>query len=319
MSDQHDNPEADETGTVATPPIPPQPAYAPAQQPQPRTRPAWLVPVIATTLVVGVTAATAGYLLAGGNETDTAATGASASRSPSPSAGAATASASPTPSPLPRVSGVVGVKRASWEDAVTELTKAGVAKDNISWVSPFSDQPRPEAPAGMTVCEVVSGSAAPIDATTKVDLSVIEKGGTCPITHNQPKPKPSCTETGEYKKVSDREFKQMVRNTTAHLMGCFTIYGEIVQADSATGTTSVRANTCGEKKQPKYGFLPDCDTNSILTELFSTGKLNGVVKGDLFEAKVQVGIDTTYQTTLGGSLTAPTFYVKEIKSYGSVD
>ncbi|MEU9163902.1 hypothetical protein AB0D29_26985 [Streptomyces sp. NPDC048424] len=317
MSDQPDSPEADESGTAATPPIPPQPAHMPAPQPEPRTRPAWLIPVIATTVVVGITAATAGYLLAGGNKTDDAATGASASRSPS--ASAATASASPTPAPLPRVSGVAGVKRASWEDAVTELTKAGVAKDNISWVSPFSDQPRPAAPAGMTVCEVVSGSAAPIDATTKVDLSVIEKGGTWPLTHNQPKPKPSCTETGEYKKVSDREFKQMVRNTTAHLMGCFTIYGEIVQADSATGTTSVRANTCGEKKYPKYGFLSDCDTNSILTQLLPTGKLNGVVKGDIFEAKVQIGLDTSYQTTLGGTISAPTFYVQEIDRYASSD
>ncbi|MCX5125489.1 hypothetical protein [Streptomyces sp. NBC_00347] len=295
----------------------------PAPQPEPRTRPAWLIPVIATTVVVGLTAATAGYLLASGNKADNAATGTSAI--PSPSASTATASSTPTPKPtplvvsIPGISGISGIKQGTWEDAVKKLTDGGIAKDNIGWVSPFSDQPKPADPAGMTVCAMPAGHDQPVSPTTKVELSVIEKGGSCPAVHGNPKPKPSCTETGDYKKVSDREFKQMVRNTTAHLMGCFTIYGEIVQADSATGTTSVRANTCGEKKQPKYGFLSDCDTNSILTELISTGKLNGVVKGDLFEAKVQVGIDTTYQTTLGGSMTAPTFYVKEIKSYGSVD
>ncbi|MFF3676237.1 hypothetical protein ACFYYS_20000 [Streptomyces sp. NPDC002120] len=316
MSDQPDSPEADETGTVATPPIPPQPPHMPAPQPEPRTRPAWLVPVIATTVVVGITAATAGYLLASGDTTDAAAPAASSSASAS-----ATAAASPTwnATPTRLVNDVPGVKRVPYEQAVTALTTAGIAKDNIAWVSPFSDQPKPADPAGMTVCDIVRTSGLTVTATTTVDLSVIETDGTCPLQHNKPKPKPSCTQTGEYKKLSDREFKQMIRNTTAQLMDCFTIYGEIVQADSATGTTSVRANTCGEKKQPKYGFLSDCDTNSILTELVPTGKLNGVVKGDLFEAKVQLGFDTSYKTTLGGTISAPTFYVQEIKSYGSVD
>ncbi|MFC9298467.1 hypothetical protein ACFTWH_07810 [Streptomyces sp. NPDC057011] len=316
MSDQPDSPEAAETGTVATPPIPPQPPTVPAPQPEPRTRPAWLIPVIATTVVVGITAATAGYLLAGGNTTSTATP--DTSSSPSASRSAAT-SPSPSPTPTKLISNISGVVNVPYEQSVTALTAAGITKDNISWVSPFSDQPKPTDPNGMTVCGLVTSSTVTVTAASTVELSVIEKGSTCPVKHGQPKPKPSCTETGEYKKVSDREFKQMVRNTTAHLMGCFTLYGEIVQADSATGTTSVRANTCGEKKQPKYGFLADCDTNSILTELVPTGKLNGVVKGDLFEAKVQVGFDTTYQTTLGGSMTAPTFYVKEIDRYGSTD
>ncbi len=301
---------------MTTPPIPPQPPYMPAPQPEPRTRPAWLIPVIATTVVVGLTAATAGYLLASGNKTDNAAPGTSAS----PSSAITPDPPKPSPTPTPKVMSIaLGLKNSPYESAVEKLTAAGIAKENISWVSVFSDQPKPADPSGMTVCFIPKGTDDPISPVTKVELSLIEKGSTCPDNHNKPKPKPSCTESGEYKKVSDREFKQMTRNTVGSIMSCYVIYGEIVQADSATGTTSVRANTCGEKKYPKYGFLSDCDTNSILTELVPSGKLNGVVKGDIFEAKVQVGLDTTYQTTLGGSMTAPTFYVQEIKTYASSD
>lgn len=94
---------------MTTPPIPPQPPYMPAPQPEPRTRPAWLIPVIATTVVVGLTAATAGYLLASGNKTDNAAPGTSAS----PSSAITPDPPKPSPTPTPKVMSIaLGLKNS---------------------------------------------------------------------------------------------------------------------------------------------------------------------------------------------------------------
>lgn len=101
----------------------------------------------------------------------------------------------------------------------------------------------------------------------------------------------------------------------AHFGKCYRVYGYVTQADSATGTGSFRANACGEKRQPKYGYIADCDTNSIFTDISANGAsgIKDIVDGDAFEADVMVGKPFTYTTTLGGQMTAPTFAVLRVK------
>ncbi|RSS40440.1 hypothetical protein EF912_32270 [Streptomyces sp. WAC07061] len=120
--------------------------------------------------------------------------------------------------------------------------------------------------------------------------------------------------------MTDREFKLMAKDSGTHFDKCYRIHGYVTQADSSTGTLTVRANTCGEKHEPKYGYIADCDTNSMLFD-FGTAKgegLKAIVDGDAFEADVIVGKPYSYQTTLGGQLTVPSFFLIRIERYASV-
>ncbi|MFG2298993.1 hypothetical protein [Streptomyces sp. NPDC048603] len=143
-------------------------------------------------------------------------------------------------------------------------------------------------------------------------------------TTAEPIPTPSPTQSepacSKFEKMSDREFKLLAKNPYEHLGKCYRIYGYVTQADSATGSLSVRANACGEKHQPTYGFISDCDTNSFFTELGGgdgESGIDNIVDGDAFEADVEVGVPYTYTTTLGGQMTAPKFHLHKITKYAT--
>ncbi|MFD9516691.1 hypothetical protein [Streptomyces sp. NPDC059979] len=142
-----------------------------------------------------------------------------------------------------------------------------------------------------------------------------------PVTTTAPTPTPTPTTPActDFAELTDREFKLLGKDPGAHFGKCYRVYGYVTQADSATGTGSFRANACGEKHQPKYGYIADCDTNSIFTDIGANGAsgIKDIVDGDAFEADVMVGRPFTYTTTLGGQMTAPTFAVLRVKQYAT--
>ncbi|MFD6967326.1 hypothetical protein [Streptomyces sp. NPDC059949] len=145
-----------------------------------------------------------------------------------------------------------------------------------------------------------------------------------PVTTTAPTPTPTPTTPActDFAELTDREFKLLGKDPGAHFGKCYRVYGYVTQADSATGTGSFRANACGEKHQPKYGYIADCDTNSIFTDISANGAsgasgIKDIVDGDAFEADVMVGRPFTYTTTLGGQMTAPTFAVLRVKQYAT--
>jgi hypothetical protein len=94
------------------------------------------------------------------------------------------------------------------------------------------------------------------------------------------------------------------------------VHGEVTQFDAATGAGGFRANVDGVVHKPRYGFV-DYDTNTVLAG--SASQLADVVQGDLFTAEVVVGEPLTYQTTMGGQLTAPSLIITSISVTGHLD
>jgi hypothetical protein len=118
------------------------------------------------------------------------------------------------------------------------------------------------------------------------------------------------------KKISARDWKLIAKDPGSHVGERVVVYGQVTQFDTATGTDGFRANIDGVEHKPKYGFA-NYDTNTIVSG--STDLLRDVVQGDLFKAEVTVVGAYTYQTTMGGQLTAPQLTITKIDVIGHID
>jgi hypothetical protein len=117
------------------------------------------------------------------------------------------------------------------------------------------------------------------------------------------------------KRITAREWQTIAKDPASHTGERVVVYGQVTQFDAATGTEGFRANVDGIEHKPKYGFA-DYKTNTILASDEAT--LKDVVQDDLFKAEVTVVGAQQYQTTLGGTLTAPMLRVTRIEVIGHV-
>ncbi|WP_326586476.1 hypothetical protein [Streptomyces sp. NBC_01294] len=183
---------------------------------------------------------------------------------------------------------------------------------------------------GYAIGSTTSGSSTVSASPETTPTPTITPVGTAAATYSTspapatttaptPTPTPATPACTDFAELTDREFKLLGKDPGAHFGKCYRVYGYVTQADSATGAGSFRANACGEKHQPKYGYIADCDTNSIFTDISANGAsgIKDIVDGDAFEADVMVGKPFTYTTTLGGQMTAPTFAVLRVKQYAT--
>jgi hypothetical protein len=118
------------------------------------------------------------------------------------------------------------------------------------------------------------------------------------------------------KKITAREWQLIVKDPGSHIGERVIVYGQVIQFDAATGTDGFRANVDGVEHKVKYGYA-DYDTNTVLAG--DSGLLQDLVNKDLFKAETTVVGSYTYQTTLGGQLTAPKLEVTKIDVIGHVD
>jgi hypothetical protein len=116
--------------------------------------------------------------------------------------------------------------------------------------------------------------------------------------------------------ITAREWQLIAKDPGAHRGEPIIVHGEVTQFDAATGAAGFRANVDGVVHKPKYGFA-DYDTNTVLAG--SQSQLADVVRGDLFTAEVVVGEPLTYETTMGGQLTAPSLTITSISVTGHLD
>ena len=116
--------------------------------------------------------------------------------------------------------------------------------------------------------------------------------------------------------ITAREWQLIAKDPGAHRGESIIVHGEVTQFDAATGAGGFRANVDGVVHKPKYGFA-DYDTNTVLAG--SQSQLADVVRGDLFTAEVVVGEPLTYETTMGGQLTAPSLTITSISVTGHLD
>lgn len=162
----------------------------------------------------------------------------------------------------------------------------------------------PPSPSG-------SASVQTTPAPSEPDAAPEEPAAAPAPKAKAPAPKPAKV---VYRSLSAREFEKVAKDPDSYVGQNFTIYGEVIQFDAATGTDGFRANT-GPKRLPiEYG-MTSYSENSVLTG--SARFLKDVVQGDVFCANVTVLGAYSYDTQIGGSTTCPSFQVGSIAVYGS--
>lgn len=112
-----------------------------------------------------------------------------------------------------------------------------------------------------------------------------------------------------YQSVDSRTWQLVAKNPAAHVGEKYLVYGRVTQADTAMGTSTIRVNTDGA--QVDYY---DMDINTVASQ--GLASFSDVVEDDLVTMWVEVTGSTTYDTTIGGSVTAPTVDVNIIQTTG---
>lgn len=163
---------------------------------------------------------------------------------------------------------------------------------------------------------VTAGSPAPAPTVTVTATVAPQPTEEPSPTPTEAESKPATPAKKNYKKLSSRQFKLMVKDPDAYIGKNYTIFGEVTQFDAATGTDTFRADTGPKKLRITYGFV-DYSQNSFLSG--SESKLKKLVEGDCFKAKVTVLGSYSYDTQSGGNTTVPLFQVNSVSVYGSTD
>lgn len=112
----------------------------------------------------------------------------------------------------------------------------------------------------------------------------------------------------QFKDIGDRDWQLIAKNPDAHVGEKVVIYGKVTQADSVTGDKYIRVSTGA---QPSDFYT----VNTIAKEGVN-GVFTNVVEGDLVTMWARVWGSKTYDTTLGGSTTAPEVKVNVIEVTG---
>lgn len=111
----------------------------------------------------------------------------------------------------------------------------------------------------------------------------------------------------DYTKLSDRDWAKIAKNPDAHSGDSVVVYGVVTQFDAATGPDGFRADVSGTRQDSAYQY----DTNTLMYGTVQV--LAGLVEGDEFRAWVTVEGAETYDTTVGGRVTAPVLDVDRIE------
>lgn len=116
------------------------------------------------------------------------------------------------------------------------------------------------------------------------------------------------------KAITARDWAKIAKSPDAHVGESIVVYGQVKQFDAATGTDGFRANVDGVKHPVSYGYA-DYETNTVLAS--ASADLSDLVEGDLFRAEVVVSGSVSYETTLGGTMTAPQLNITKITTIGT--
>ncbi|WP_244176207.1 hypothetical protein [Gordonia lacunae] len=118
------------------------------------------------------------------------------------------------------------------------------------------------------------------------------------------------TNKASYRTVTSRDWQLVAKDPGAYKGELYVIHGRVVQADAATGTFQIRVNTDGQQVD-----VYDFDINTIVTAGLASFK--EVVEDDLVTLWVGVTGSETYDTTMGGSVTAPKVEANIVEVYGN--
>ncbi|MEE3851927.1 DUF2510 domain-containing protein [Gordonia sp. LSe1-13] len=113
-----------------------------------------------------------------------------------------------------------------------------------------------------------------------------------------------------YQQTDSRTWQLVVKNPDAHIGEKYVVYGYVVQADSAMGSSAIRVQTDGQQVE-----WYDMDVNTVANA--GLASFSEIVEDDLVTMWVEITGSVTYDTTMGGSMTAPEVEVNIIEQYGT--
>ncbi|MFC9358812.1 DUF2510 domain-containing protein [Rhodococcus sp. NPDC057014] len=116
-----------------------------------------------------------------------------------------------------------------------------------------------------------------------------------------------------YEVLGERDFALLAKNPDASKGRKIVVYGVVTQFDSATGTTTFRADTAAGPSDRSY----DYDQNTVVTGARSL--LANVVEDDLLTMYVEVLGSYSYETQIGGNTTVPQLQANIIDVTGSAN
>ncbi|KXF84340.1 hypothetical protein D092_20675 [Rhodococcus ruber Chol-4] len=115
-----------------------------------------------------------------------------------------------------------------------------------------------------------------------------------------------------YEQLNTRDFALIARDSAAAQGRKIVLYGYVSQFDSATGTNQFRASVDSQPLGSWYEY-----DHNVVIKASDRGLVANVVEDDLITMWVEVDEPLTYDTTLGGSTTVPSFRLNMIQVAGS--
>jgi hypothetical protein len=140
------------------------------------------------------------------------------------------------------------------------------------------------------------------ESQPSVDVGVNEPAATTPVK------KPTT-----YVKLSDRNWKRLVKSPDRYAGKGYILWACVTQFDAATGTTAFRADAANKKV--RYWSLDG--TNAWFTG--PEKRLEDVVQGDLVSMKAIGTGAYSYDTQAGGNTTVPSFEVASVSRKGTCE
>ncbi|MGJ5671692.1 DUF2510 domain-containing protein (plasmid) [Rhodococcus aetherivorans] len=120
------------------------------------------------------------------------------------------------------------------------------------------------------------------------------------------------TNPASYEQVNTRDFALIARDPSAARGRKLVLYGYVSQFDSATGTNQFRASVDSQPLGSWYEY-----DHNVVIKAGDRGLVANVVEDDLITLWVEVDEPLTYDTTLGGSTTVPSFRLNMIEVTGA--
>ncbi|WP_045823226.1 DUF2510 domain-containing protein [Williamsia herbipolensis] len=161
----------------------------------------------------------------------------------------------------------------------------------------------------VTVTPSVDPAAVAAAESSRVAESAAAASASAAAAAAREREQAALRDPASYTEVGDRGWALIAKDPDGHIGEKVRIYGKVTQFDSATGTTTFRADTEGVPQE--YGF--EYNVNTVVNEGMSGG-FDDVVEDDLVTLYVKVDGSKSYDTTMGGSTTVPevTAYVIEV-------
>jgi hypothetical protein len=138
--------------------------------------------------------------------------------------------------------------------------------------------------------------------TTSVTASPAAESG-MPTPYSQPD-----YNRADYQPISDHALALLLKDPDANKGYRLILHGVVTQADAATGTQSFRASVAGDT----HGYAWQYDTNALIMAA-APSIIADVVKDDRLTMYVDIVGSYSYDTIMGGKITAPVFRVSMLE------